>query len=181
MGILPLIAVNFLFSEAVGEGAVGVDATVAEEGPVAAGFFLECGVDLCDEDFFFVAGGFLEEFAEGVGDEGAAEEFDAVFSAGGVGDFFEADAVGGGDEDAVGDGVGALDGFPRAGLGFAEGGFFLGVPADGGGVEEDADILQGGEAGGFGVPLVPADEHADAAVFGLEGFETGRHFPRRRG
>ncbi len=47
-----------------------------------------------------------------------------------------ADAVDGADEDAVGDGVGALDGLPGVVLALAELGFFGGVPADGGGVEE---------------------------------------------
>ena len=41
--------------------------------------------------------------------------------------------------------------------------FFGGHPADGGGVEEDAGSVHGGEAGTFRVPLIPADENADAA------------------
>ena len=45
-------------------------------------------------------------------------------------------AVDSADEDAVGDGVGALRGLPGGVLGFAVLGFFGGVPADGGGIEE---------------------------------------------
>ena len=67
------------------------------------------------------------------------------------------------DEDSVGDGVGALGGLPGFVLGGAELLFFGGVPADGGGEEEDLGSAEGGEAGAFGVPLVPADEGADGA------------------
>ena len=86
------------------------------------------------------------------------------------GDGFEFDvtvlvayAVDGTDEDSVGDGVGALGGLPGFVLGGAEL-FFLGrVPADGGGEEEDFGSAEGGEAGAFGIPLVPADESTDGA------------------
>ena len=37
-----------LVDEAAGDAVVGVDAAVAEEGPVAAGVFLELEVDLAD-------------------------------------------------------------------------------------------------------------------------------------
>ena len=46
------------------------------------------------------------------------------------------------------------------------------MPADGGGVEKNFRALHGGEAGGFGIPLVPADEHADFAVTRLPGAEA---------
>jgi len=148
---------------AVGDGGVGVDAAVAEEGPVAADFFDAGAVTFDDEDFFGGVAGFGEGDAEGVGDEGVAPEFEAL-----VRGTFEADAIDGGDEDAVGDGVGALDGLPGIDLLGAVLGFFGGMPADGGGVEEDIGALEGGEAGAFGVPLIPADEDADAAKGGIE-------------
>ena len=81
-------------------------------------------------------------------------------------------AVDGADEDSVGDGVGALGGLPGVVLGYAELLFFGGVPADGGGEEEDFCSAEDGEAGAFGVPLVPADECADGALGGLRGFEA---------
>ena len=58
---------------------------------MAARFFLVFGIDLRDEDFFPVAGGFLKHPAEGVADKGVAEEFDAI--AGRAGNFLKADAV----------------------------------------------------------------------------------------
>ena len=47
--------------------------------------------------------------------------------------------------------------------------FSAGVPADGGGVEEDFGAAECGFAGGFGVPLVPADEGADGTGAGEGG------------
>src|SRR5262249_28735232 len=86
---------------------------------------------------------------------------------------FQADAVGGGDVAAVGDGVAALHQFPRVVLRFAVLGLFLGVPADGGGVEEDFCTLQCRQSGGLGEPLVPADEDADVGVGGFPDAEAG--------
>ena len=83
-----------------------------------------------------------------------------------------ADAVDGGDVAAVGDGVAALDGFPGVVLLRAVLGFLARMPADGGGVEEDLRALQRGEPRGFGIPLVPADQHADLAVARLPGAEA---------
>ena len=65
-----------LVDEAFGDAGVGVDAAVAEEGPVLAGDFDEFGVEVGDEDLFFVVGGLGEDAAEGVGDEGATPKFE---------------------------------------------------------------------------------------------------------
>ena len=46
-----------LVQEATGDAFVGVDAAVAEEGPVLAGDFDEFGVEVGDEDLFFVVRG----------------------------------------------------------------------------------------------------------------------------
>ena len=106
-----------------------------------------------------VVAGAVEFYGGGVAVGGGDFEFDVAV--------LVADAVDGADEDSVGDGVGALGGLPGFVLGGAELLFFGGVPADGGGEEEDLGSAEGGEAGAFGVPLVPADESADGAVRGL--------------
>ena len=46
------------------------------------------------------------------------------------------------------------------------------MPADGGGEEENLGSAEGGEAGAFGIPLVPADQGADGALGSLRGFEA---------
>src|ERR1019366_6784074 len=51
-------------------------------------------------------------------------------------------------------------------------GFFARMPADGGGIEQNLRALQCRQARGFGIPLVPADQHADLAVAGWPGAET---------
>ena len=46
------------------------------------------------------------------------------------------------------------------------------MPADRRGIEEHLRALQRGEPGAFGIPLVPADERADAADSGVEAAEA---------
>ncbi len=94
--------------------AVGVDAAVAEEGPVAANLLLQLDVHLGEEDLFLVVAGLGDDAAEGIGDEGAAPELEARAV-----DCAAADVavswptrLTDADVDAVGDGVGALDGEP---------------------------------------------------------------------
>ena len=50
--------------------------------------------------------------------------------------------------------------------------FLCRVPADGGGIKEHFGALQRGEPRALGIPLVPADERADAAGGGIDGLET---------
>ena len=83
-----------------------------------------------------------------------------------------ADAVDGRDVDAVRDRVRALDGLPGLALGGAVLRLLARVPADGGRVEEDGRAPQRGEPRGLRVPLVPADEGADAARASVEGLEA---------
>src|SRR5271154_5294012 len=106
---------------------IGIDAAIAQERPIAPRLFLQLWIDFRDQNLFLVARGFFQEFAEGIGDEAATKKLDAV--AGGAVDFFEADAIGTGDVDAVGDGVRALNRFPGGALRFTKGGFFLRMPA----------------------------------------------------
>src|SRR5258707_14872509 len=88
---------------AIQNGAVGVDAAVAEEGPVAACVFAFCRVALDDEDFLFIVGGFGDDLAERIGDEGISPEFKTGIAIGGLA--FESDAIYNRDVDAVGDRV----------------------------------------------------------------------------
>jgi len=120
-------------------------------------------VEFDDEGFFFFGAGFGEDFAGGAGDEALAPELDAV-----AGEFFVADAVRDSDVATVGNGVAALDGLPGRVL-FLVLGFFTGMPADGGWIEKNFCALHSGQSRGFGIPLVPADKHADFAVPGLPG------------
>ena len=97
---------------------------------LAGGFDLG-GVEVGVEDLFTVVRGLGEDAAEGVGDEAAAPELDAagggVVAGAAESDavmddvaMLVADAVDRADEDAVGDGVGALNGLPGVVLALAE-------------------------------------------------------------
>lgn len=145
---------------------VGVDAAVAEERPIASGFFALGGVALDDEDFFFVVGGFGEDAAEGIGDEGISPEFEAGIAV--LRLALVADAIDNGDVDAISDCVSALNGAPGVELSGAELSFFVGMPADAGGIENYLRALQSGEARTLRIPLIPANLNADASVGGVE-------------
>ena len=71
-------------------------------------------VDFADQDFFLVVRGLGDHAAEGIGQERSAPEFEALARGGIAADVagLVADAIDHGDVDAVGDGVGALDGLP---------------------------------------------------------------------
>ena len=115
-----------------------------------------------------------DDAAERIGEEAAAPEFEARPAGTIAADVavLVADAIHARDVDAVGDGVGALNGLPGIVLRRAELVFLRRMPADGGGIEEDLGALQRGEARAFGIPLVPADERADAAVRRVDGLES---------
>src|SRR5271156_7150362 len=86
---------------------VGVDAAVAQEGPVAADLLDLREVAFGQQRFLGGGAGARDYFAEWIGDERVAPEFQLTF---------DADAIYRRDEDAVGDRVAALDRLPRIDL-----------------------------------------------------------------
>ena len=116
-------------------------------------------VDGDDEVLRPVDGGLGEDLTAGAGHEALAPELDAVAADRPL----DPDAVHRGDEAAVGHRVRALDGLPREVLVGAELLLLRRMPADRRGEEEDLRAVHRGEARAFRIPLVPADEHADAA------------------
>src|SRR6202171_2749903 len=153
-----------MVEEALLDAAIRVDTAVAEEGPVAAHLFDARQIDLADQDLLLVGRRFDDDDAEGIAEEGSAPELEARVA-------LVADAVHRRDVDAVGDGVPALDRAPRVALGDAVLRFLVRVPADGRRVEDHRRALQRREPRVLGIPLVPADERADAARLGIEGAE----------
>src|SRR4029078_1120542 len=85
---------------------------------------------------------------------------------------FMTHAVDGAHVHAVGDGVTPLNRFPRGLLLRAVLRFRRREPADGGGIEEDLRAAHRGEAGGLGIPLVPAHEDADPGATGIAAAAT---------
>ena len=112
-----------------------------------------------NQNFLFVRAGPGKDFAGRSGHKTLSPEFNASAS-----EFFMADAIDNGDVTAIGDSMAALNGFPGVVLVHAIFLFFARMPADGGGIKQDLRALQRGEPRGFGIPLVPANQHADFAV-----------------
>src|ERR1700739_194606 len=71
------VAAPRVIEEAAHDGAVGVDAAVAQEGPVAARVFEQAQVDFADEDLFLVMGRLGDNAAKGVGEERSSPELKA--------------------------------------------------------------------------------------------------------
>src|SRR6266700_3373936 len=63
-------------------------------------------------------------------------------------------------------------------LRLAELGFLLRMPADGRGIKENVRALESREPGGFGIPLIPADEDADSTEAGVERSKARPPHPR---
>ena len=151
----------------IGDGPVGVDTAVSKEWPVAAHFLHLADIALNDENFFAIMRAFGKDSAKRIAHEGRAPEFETFFRR-----TFEADTIYGCHVDAVGDRVCALRSAPGIVLSLAELCLFGGMPADRGGVEQNIRAGECGEAGGLGIPLVPADERRYASEFRVEGAET---------
>src|SRR4029077_15928148 len=111
---------------------VSVCAAITQEGPIATHFFHAAQVAFGNEDFFLVGGGFGDQLPEWIGHKRRAPEFQPAIRRS-----FEADAVHRGYEEAVGDGVGALNRAPGIELRRAEFSFFRWMPADGRGIKKN--------------------------------------------
>src|SRR5688572_22233294 len=154
------------FKVAAQDRGVGINAAIAEERPVAADLFNQRGVALRNQDLLALARlGHIA--AERISDERVAEEGDAV----GAGLVFVADAVWRRNVYAVRDRMRPLHRPPGIDLRLAPFLLLGGMPANGRGVEEHLRAEQRRDARGFGVPLVPADQHADNGVARLPHLE----------
>src|SRR4051812_38209841 len=148
---------------------VGIDATIAEEGPVSARLLDEPRIAAGDEHRG-IGARLGKDSAERIADEGVAEELQSVRALFRL----ESNAIGRSDEHAVGDGVRALDRAPRFHLGLAELRFLGRVPTDRRGVEKHLGAEQTRYACRLWIPLVPADQHADVRITSMPDAESAR-------
>ena len=149
------------------EIAIGINPPVAQERPVRARRVHLAKINGHNQNFLLGRAGLGENFTGRAGDKTLPPKFNALAR-----EFFMADAIDSGDVTAIGNGMAALDGFPRVVLVHAVFLFFSRMPADGRRVKKDLRALQCGEPRGFRIPLVPANQHADFAVARLPGLET---------
>src|SRR5262249_39891608 len=143
-----------------------INAAIAQERPVSPRLLALSRVALGDEDLFFLAAGFGKDLPEGICNKGMPPKFQTRIAVGRVS--FVAEAINHRDEGAVGNGVRALNRSPCIELGGAELGLLLRVPSDTGGIKNDLRSLERGQARAFGIPLIPANLHADTAVLCIE-------------
>src|SRR5207245_7646848 len=149
---------------------VGIDAPVAQERPVAAGFLAPGGVAFDDEDFLFIARSFGDNLTERIGDKGMAPEFQSRVTF--LGFAFESHAVHNRRIYTIGDRMAPLNGPPSIELRVAKLRFLVRMPADTGGIKKNLCATERGDPRSFRIPLVPANLHADASVLGIEIRET---------
>ncbi len=114
-----------------------------------------------------VVRGFGQHTAERIGHERRAPEFQAV-----LGRALEADAVDGRHVEPLA--MAWARWMVRQASCCAAPIFRLlrGMPADGGGIEQDLRAGKRGQARGFGIPLIPADQRRDAARSGYRSAEA---------
>src|SRR5436190_1229285 len=132
----------FLVDRAPSDVAEGIDATIAQEWPVAAHVFHPPPVAFDDQQFFRFVAGLLQYHAERIRHERPAPELEPAF-----GRALVADAVDRGDKNAVGDRVAALHRLPGVVLGYAELNLLAGVPANRGWVDQHFRPFERREAG----------------------------------
>src|SRR5581483_3432309 len=160
--------------EALGDAAVGVDAAVAQEGPVAAGLLDQSEINLAYQDLLGIMRGLGDNTSKRIGEKAAAPELEPG-PRGAVAEnvsLFVANPVDRCDVYTVGDGVGALDGLPGVILRCAELVLLGRMPADSGGIEEHLRALHGRKPRALGIPLVPADQSTHAAGCGIDSLEA---------
>src|SRR6185437_6321762 len=143
--------------------AVSINSSVTQERPVSAGHVHFVQVHRHYQILFSVCAGFGKELSRSAGHKALAPELDTVTARRAL----KSGPVRDRDVAAVGDGVTALNHFPGVVLGHAVFPFLARMPANGSRIKKNLCALQRGEARGLGVPLVPADQHADAGVLRL--------------
>src|SRR6266849_10242694 len=136
-----------------GDFSVGFRAAVTIELPSVADLLDFIEIEFGDEQFILVAAGLLDDFAARVAEIALAVELADLPG------MLGADAIDGGDEISVGDGVGGLLELPK----------IFGEAGDGGGrVIDDFRAVEAEDARAFREVAVVADVHADAGVASLE-------------
>lgn len=161
---------NGLIDKSLGNISVVLDAAVAEEWPPAAHILAVLQVDIYHQALFFLIAGTVVELALRTGYETAAPELDALGLTARI--RLETYSVYGDDWQSVGYGMATHHGSPRLALALLLLLGIIGSIADGGRIDEHFGSLQRHQTGCFGIPLVPANQHAELAYRGLDRVET---------
>ena len=142
---------------------IAVDPAVAQEGPVAPDTLQVSQIAFHDQDLFLLAGCFTEHNTKRVAYKRSAPKLQSTF-----GRAFVAHTIHCGYVDPIGNGMGALHRSPGIMLRVPVLSFLSRVPPDGGRIEQNFGALQGGQPRSFGIPLIPANQHANAPISRVE-------------
>src|SRR5713226_6935762 len=101
-------------NHAAGDGSVGVDAAIAQEGPIAANLFQVAQVNFAEQDFFFVMRCVCQHSPERIAEERSSPELESLAWCRIAADVarLESDAVHNTDVHPVGNSMRALNGAP---------------------------------------------------------------------
>src|SRR6266478_9878891 len=165
---------SFFVNHAAGDGSVGVDAAIAQEGPIAANLFQMAQVNLAKQDFFFVMRCFCQHSTERIAEERSSPELESLAGSRIAADVagLKAHSVHDTDIHPIGNRMRALNGAPGIVLCNAKLGLLRGMPPNGSWIEENGRSLQRGESCAFGIPLIPTHQGAEPSRRGIEGFES---------
>ena len=122
------------------------------------------------QDLFFLARALGDHPSKRIAKKRSSPEFEARSGGGFPANIsgFKADSIDHRHVDPVGDGVSPLDGAPGVVLPLAELRLLRRMPSNRGGIKEHMRPLQGGQAGAFRIPLIPAYECAHTAHLGVK-------------
>ena len=163
------ITLNMLGSinQPPGQIAIGIDAAVAQKWPMRAGRIHFAEVQWNDQDFFFVRHSLWRGFRRRCRRQNFAPRTQCRRRR-----VFHGRCGLARQRNNRWQWHGCVGSFPRRHAALAVLSFLLGVPADRGGIKKNFRALHRRQSRGFGIPLVPADQHADLGIPGLPGAEA---------
>src|ERR1051326_3888248 len=122
---------SLLIDQAAGYPAIGINAPIAQKGPMRARYIDLIEMDGANENLLLLRAGFGEQLARSAGDKTLAPEFKAITTD----RRFQPDAISHGDIATIGYCMAALDGFPGAMLRWPFLSPLLWMPADSRGIK----------------------------------------------
>src|SRR5690349_8554334 len=134
----------FFAEPAIKDGLVGINAPVAQEGPIATSLFAPGGIAFDHENLLLAVGRFRNYLAERVGHEGVAPKLQPGITV--LRMPFESNPVDHRGVHTIGNRMTALNGFPGLELRRAKLRFLVRMPADAGGIKNDLGAAEGREA-----------------------------------
>src|SRR5712691_1525467 len=142
---------------------IGIDATVAEKWPVLPRLIDLAQVAFDHQHLILIRRSFGNYASEGIGDERLAPEVELAFRSNAIDNHYI---------NSVCNRMRALNRLPGGMLGLLHFLLFVRQPANRCWIEKKLCATHGGQACGFGKPLVPADQRPDSRILRIVSLET---------